>query len=197
MSNASPNRCGSSYNGEIFNHAALRPELQQDSARVQDEKRYRNHPPRLPAVGPASRRTLSRRCSAFALWDKDARVLFCARDRLGIKPFYYFWDGRLFASRRKSRLCWSIRAFRFVWEAALPEYLASGYLTGDQTLFTNVRKLMPGHRLSLDLKHSRAPRAADRAILGRSRSHSVPRPVRDDDWIRECRNAWKKPWRRA
>ena len=34
---------------------------------------------------------------SFAIWDKNARRLFCARDRLGKKPFYYYWDGRLFA----------------------------------------------------------------------------------------------------
>ena len=36
-------------------------------------------------------------CSRSRIWDADARTLFCARDRLGIKPFYYYWDGRLFA----------------------------------------------------------------------------------------------------
>ena len=66
---------------------------------------------------------------SFALWDRTRRTLFCARDRLGIKPFYYFWDGTLFvfASEIKALL----RApcdFRQAERGALiPEYLAFGY----------------------------------------------------------------------
>ena len=36
---------------------------------------------------------------AYAIWDKNKRTLFCVRDRLGIKPFYYYWDGRRFVVR--------------------------------------------------------------------------------------------------
>ena len=89
---------------------------------------------------------------AFAIWDRDRRRLFCARDRLGIKPFYYFWDGRtfVFASEIKALLEHPSVHARFR-EAALDEYLAFGYTSGEETLFEGIRKLMPGHTLTLDL----------------------------------------------
>jgi asparagine synthase (glutamine-hydrolysing) len=123
---------------------------------------------------------------SFALWDKDAQSLFCARDRLGIKPFYYFWNGSvfLFASEIKALLTHPAVSASLE-EAALPEYLASGYLTGEGTLFQKIRKLMPGHWLQLDLK-----RGAPRPEI--AQYWDVPRPGStearsDSDWIRDCR----------
>jgi asparagine synthase (glutamine-hydrolysing) len=89
---------------------------------------------------------------AFVLWDKRARKLFCARDRLGKKSFYYYWDGRLFAfaSEIKSLLRHPTISPRLE-ESLLPEYLAFGYISEERTLFSGIRKLMPGHSLDLDL----------------------------------------------
>ena len=68
--------------------------------------RHRNHPPRLRRIRPRTASLKLRGMFAFAIWDKHARKLFCARDRLGKKPFYYFWDGRtfVFASEIKALL---------------------------------------------------------------------------------------------
>src|SRR6266478_2430015 len=88
----------------------------------------------------------------FAIWDIPRKKLFCARDRLGIKPFYYaMMPGRFaFASEIKSLL--EFPALRAALNRnAMPEFLAFGYLSSDETLFSGVRKLMPGHRLVLDL----------------------------------------------
>ncbi len=87
---------------------------------------------------------------AFAIWDRKKRRLFCARDRLGIKPFYYFWNGRLFAfaSEIKALLQHPDISAEFN-EKLLPEYLAFGYTSGEETLFKGIRKLMPGHTLTL------------------------------------------------
>jgi len=89
---------------------------------------------------------------AFAIWDAPRRRLFCARDRLGIKPFYYaLRDGRFaFASEIKALL--EVDGLRAqLNRRALPEFFAFGYLSSDQTLFEGISKLMPGHALSIDL----------------------------------------------
>ena len=95
---------------------------------------------------------------AFALWDQPRRTLFCARDRLGIKPFYYFWNRRLFAFASDIKALLEHPAITTELETGLlPEYLAFGYTSDDRTLFRHIRKLMPGHHLRLDLS-APAPR---------------------------------------
>ncbi len=93
---------------------------------------------------------------AFAIWDAGRQRLFCARDRLGIKPFYYYWDGRLFAFASEIKALLEHPAISpALEEDLLPEVLAFGYTSGDHTLFQNIRKLMPGHRMLLDVGSSR------------------------------------------
>ena len=139
------------YNGEVFNHAGLREALERAghrySTRCDTETilhAYAEHGPRCVDD--------FRGMFAFAIWDKNARTLFCARDRLGIKPFYYFWDGRVFAfaSEIKALLAHP-RISAELEEQLLPEYLGFGYVSEERTLFRNIRKLMPGHRLLLTL----------------------------------------------
>ena len=84
------------FNGEIFNHAALRPSLEQAGHRYTTRSDTETILHSYEQYGPDCVLRL-RGMFAFAIWDKNSRKLFCARDRLGKKPFYYYWDGRLFA----------------------------------------------------------------------------------------------------
>jgi len=88
---------------------------------------------------------------AFAIWGRRRRVLFAGRDRLGIKHFYYRWDGRafLFGSEIKTILAYLGVAPEFN-RGALAEYLAFGDLTRPETMFKRICKLnVPGHTLEL------------------------------------------------
>jgi asparagine synthase (glutamine-hydrolysing) len=91
---------------------------------------------------------------AFAIWDEKAERLTVARDRLGIKPLYY-WpteDGVAFASELRSFL--ALKEFpRDVDPDAVQEYLALGYVPDPGCIFKGVRKLPPGHILLWDLTH--------------------------------------------
>jgi asparagine synthase (glutamine-hydrolysing) len=85
---------------------------------------------------------------AFALWDARRKRLFCARDRLGEKPFYYRYDGKtfLFASEIKGLLATGL-VERAPKDDALRQYLTFQLVLDDQTLFAGIKKLMPGNTL--------------------------------------------------
>jgi asparagine synthase (glutamine-hydrolysing) len=169
------------YNGEIFNHADLRPVLEKAGHEYRTRCDTETILHAYEQYGPdcVSR---FRGMFSFAIWDAQARSLFCARDRLGKKPFYYYWDGRLFAfaSEIKALLAHPEISPRFE-QSLLSEYLNFGYCSGEQTLFSGIRKLMPGHWLLLSL-----------AELQVRQYWEVPCPAasekRDDQsWIAECR----------
>jgi len=88
---------------------------------------------------------------AFVIWDQVNRRLFAARDRLGIKPFYFFYDKErfIFASEIKAILE-NKDLPRYADLQSLYEYLLLGYSLGDATWFKDIRKLKPAHYLLLD-----------------------------------------------
>lgn len=82
---------------------------------------------------------------AFAIWDRKKKRLFCARDRIGIKPFYYFWDRKNFAFSSEIK---SILASSFVKAEPNPQglqdYITFQFCLGDKTMFKDIYKLEPG-----------------------------------------------------
>lgn len=142
------------YNGEIFNHASVRPELER-AGHV-----YRTHCDTETILhgyeefGAACVERF-RGMFSFAIWDRKKKRLFCGRDRLGIKPFYYYWDGAnfVFGSEIKAVLAHPAVPVRLE-EGLIGEYLAFGYSSEERTLFQGIRKLMPGHTLTLDCSGS-------------------------------------------
>src|SRR5579864_3329038 len=137
------------FNGEIYNHAELRQRLEQKGHRYRTRSDTETIVHLYEEYGRDCVKHL-RGMFAFAIWDRRKRVLFAARDRLGIKPFYYRWDGRtfLFGSEIKTILAYPGVSAEFN-RGTLAEYLAFGYLTRPETLFDGIQKLMPGHTLEL------------------------------------------------
>jgi asparagine synthase (glutamine-hydrolysing) len=137
------------FNGEIYNHQALRAELitRGHIYRTQSDTESIVH-----AYEEYGRECVEhlRGMFAFALWDARNRRLFIARDRLGIKPLYYRLTPELFvfASEIKALLAYPGVRPEFN-RRVLPEYLAFGYVSDEGTFYRGIRKLMPGHWLEL------------------------------------------------
>ena len=138
------------FNGEIYNFPALTEEL------LAAGHRFRTHCDTEVIVhaweewGAACVERF-RGMFAFAIWDRNQRTLFLARDRLGIKPLHYalLSDGRLlFGSELKSLLeCNALP--RVIDARAVEDYFSYGYVPDPRSIFRDVHKLEAGHTLTL------------------------------------------------
>ncbi|MBI4950633.1 MAG: hypothetical protein HY908_01235 [Myxococcales bacterium] len=87
---------------------------------------------------------------AFAIWDPARSELFCARDRLGVRPLYYALDGPLFAcASEELALFPALTAGPRPNGAAMASFLYESYGDAGQTLYEGVRALPPGHTLTV------------------------------------------------
>jgi asparagine synthase (glutamine-hydrolysing) len=138
------------FNGEIYNHRELRKDLEPRGHRYRTKSDTETIVHLYEEYGDDCVKYL-RGMFAFAIWDRSKRRLYIARDRLGIKPLYYYYDGKtlLFGSEIKAILVHPALKPQFN-RGTLAEYLAFGYVTGAQTMYAGIRKLLPGHILTLD-----------------------------------------------
>jgi asparagine synthase (glutamine-hydrolysing) len=137
------------YNGEIYNHADYRESLESKGHVYKTHcdtetilHLYEEH-------GSACVDYL-RGMFAFAIWDKNKRELFVARDRLGVKPLYYVHsdDGSLYFSSEIKALLEAGAVKPQINYSVLADYLANHSPSGEETLFGGVKRLLPGHLLT-------------------------------------------------
>ena len=137
-----------SFNGEVYNYIELQRKLR-------DRWRFKSRSDTETVLAAYDRYgddflAELRGMFAFALWDQRRRRLLCARDRFGIKPFYYaiIEDRLYFASEAKALVPFlpSIETDA----GALAEYLTFQYTIGEQTLFRGIKQLLPGQMLVME-----------------------------------------------
>src|SRR5262245_3686118 len=135
------------YNGEIYNYPELRPELESKGYRFRShcDTEVLLYAYQEWGLGAVHR---LRGMFAFALWDRNRQQLWLVRDRIGIKPLYYYLDGKrlVFASEIKAIL--EDRMIeRSLNQQALYDYLGFEFVPAPQTMFKNIFKLPAGHQL--------------------------------------------------
>lgn len=151
------------FNGEIYNHLELRAELEKVGAGTTASLSFRGHSDTetlLATIEAWGIEETLRRCVgmfALALWDRQARTLTLARDRLGEKPLYYGWqDGVfLFGSELKA-----LRAHpTFVGDidrGALALFFRHNYVPAPYSIYQGIHKLPPGTYLTVTEPQARA-----------------------------------------
>lgn len=149
-------------NGEIYNFLDLRRELNPD------EGAWRSHSDTEVVLAAYARWgedcvTHFHGMFALAIWDRVEKRLFAARDRMGVKPFYYHSGSRgfLFASRPRALFALDPALSREVDEQGLRYYLEIGYIPAPWSIHRSVRKLPPAHWLTLDRSGLRLQRYWD------------------------------------
>jgi asparagine synthase (glutamine-hydrolysing) len=137
------------FNGEIYNHHEIRTQLAPHhtfSSGADTEVILHGWEEWGEAIVPKLRGMF-----AFAIWDANRKVLFVARDRLGIKPFYYYTSphGLVFGSEIKAILEHPDVRRDLDYEA-LDSYLSLLYIPAPQTIWKNLRKLPAAHTLRVE-----------------------------------------------
>jgi asparagine synthase (glutamine-hydrolysing) len=145
------------FNGEIYNYRDVRAELQRGG------EVFRTESDTEVILRQYRRRGLDgfhdlNGMFAVALWDRRSRTLHLVRDRMGVKPLYYFWNGSslAFASEIKALMQLPL-VERTVDACAIWNYLTFRYVPGPKTVWRQIFKLQPGHRLSIAADASTAP----------------------------------------
>jgi len=137
------------YNGEIYNHADYREELE---AKGHVYTTHCDTETILHLYEEHGRNCVDylRGMFAFAIWDKARQQLFIARDRLGVKPLYYVHaqDGCLYFASEIKALLETDGLKPELNYATLPDYLANHGTSNDETLFSGVKRLLPGYTLT-------------------------------------------------
>jgi asparagine synthase (glutamine-hydrolysing) len=139
------------FNGAVYNYRELRPELEHAGHRFRSQT---DTEVVLHAYEEWGSGCLDRfnGMFAFAVWDATHGRLFCARDRLGVKPFYYTErDGTLlFASEPKALLA-ALDSAPPPDEQAIADFIALDYVdAGARTFFSSIQQLVAGHSLLVD-----------------------------------------------
>lgn len=138
------------FNGEIYNFLVLREELLKRGHRFTTRSDTEVILHAYEEYGEDCVQHL-RGMFAFAIWDGEKQCLFLARDRVGIKPLYYWGDHHqfLFASELKAILE-EPNVARKIDPCALDDFLTYLYIPAPKTIFQGIRKLLPGHTLTVN-----------------------------------------------
>ena len=130
------------FNGEIYNFEEIRRELPEYPFKSASDTEVI-----LAAYGKWGAEAVKKfnGIFAFAIWDKEKKELFLARDHVGVKPLYYFWDGKrfIFSSEIKAILEHDIP--REIDIESLNNYFRLLYVPGPKTIWKGIYKLPPAH----------------------------------------------------
>jgi asparagine synthase (glutamine-hydrolysing) len=143
-------------NGEIYNYRDLKLELAKLGANFGTQSDIEVLLAAVEQWGPLDAIKRSVGMFAFAVWDKQERLLWLARDRAGEKPLYYgtFTAGFAFASELKAMR--KVPGFiGSIDRHALRRYLERAYVPAPYSIFESVRKLLPGHYAVVRPQHGR------------------------------------------
>ncbi len=137
------------FNGEIYNHVELRDELIKKGHKFQTKCDTEAIVHAYEEYGEECPKKLNG-MFGFAILDLRKRILFLARDRLGIKPLYYYHDSRKFAFGSELKSILQVPNIpREVDLRALDLFLTFEYIPSPYSIFQGIRKLPPGHSLTL------------------------------------------------
>ncbi|MGN6540268.1 MAG: asparagine synthase (glutamine-hydrolyzing) [Ginsengibacter sp.] len=139
------------YNGEVYNFLELKEEL-----KVLGYKFVTTSDTEVLLIGyrewGAELIPKLNGMFAFCIYDTENQEIFCARDRLGVKPFYYYWKNGCFEISSQLQ---PLSQDKIISSEAVSIYLDCGYIPSPYSIFEDVYKLPPGNTMVINLNSSK------------------------------------------
>jgi asparagine synthase (glutamine-hydrolysing) len=137
------------YNGEIYNFKEFYPELKSNGFDIKTKsdtevllKLYQLH-------GLSMLNRLNG-MFAFAIWDKLQKKLTVVRDRMGVKPLYYSFYNESFYFASEQKALFTAGVPLKIAQDGLEEYIFNRFVAGENTLYENIKKVLPGHSMTIE-----------------------------------------------
>ena len=136
------------YNGEIYNFKEFYPELKSNGF---DIKTGADTEVLLKLFQLHGSKMLHRLNGmfAFAIWDKMKKELTVARDRMGVKPLYYSFSNETFYFASEQKALFKAGLPLKIAQDGLEEYIFNRFVAGENTLYENIKKVLPGHIMTI------------------------------------------------
>lgn len=136
------------YNGEIYNFKEFYPELKSNGF---DIKTNSDTEVLLKLFQLHGLKMLNRLNGmfAFAIWDKTEKKLIVVRDRMGVKPLYYSFYNETFYFASEQKALFTAGVPLKMAQDGLEEYIFNRFVAGENTLYENVKKVLPGNIMTV------------------------------------------------
>ena len=136
------------YNGEIYNFKEFYPELKSNGFEIKTGSDTEVLLKLFQLYGSKMLHRLNG-MFAFAIWDKEKKELTVARDRMGVKPLYYSFSNETFYFASEQKALFSAGLPLKIAQNGLEEYIFNRFVAGENTLYENIKKVLPGHIITL------------------------------------------------
>jgi len=136
------------YNGEIYNFREFYPELKSNGFDIRTTSDTEVLMKLFQLHGLKMLNRLNG-MFAFAIWDKSEKKLTIVRDRMGVKPLYYAFHNETFYFASEQKALFTAGVPLKMAQDGLEEYIFNRFVAGENTLYKNIKKVLPGHIMTV------------------------------------------------
>lgn len=136
------------YNGEIYNFKEFYPELRSNGCDIRTSSDTEVLLKLYELYGLKMINRLNG-MFAFVIWDKKERKLIAVRDRMGVKPLYYTFYNEAFYFASEQKALFTAGVPLKMAKDGIEEYIFNRFVAGENTLYENIKKVLPGHSLTI------------------------------------------------
>ncbi len=169
------------YNGEVYNFKDFYPELRSNGFDIKTSSDTEVLLKLFQLYGLKMLHRLNG-MFAFVIWDTRERKLIAVRDRMGVKPLYYSFHNETFYFASEQKALFTAGVPLKIAQDGMEEYIFNRFVAGENTLYENVKKVLPGHILTI---HESGKTTSEKWWDLKTEIQNQPKIKNPVEWFRE------------